>query len=258
MAAPSAVVTWSAVTSVTAVCSCTVMPSPPKTFRTCRRPLGESQSASSPRAARATSRSGRASATSVAASRPVSPPPTTTTGCPACRAARRSRSRSAPGRPAISWACSSVPGAPWLSQPLPRAYTRVSYASSCAPSAPASVSAPAATTETVLRSASTAVTFAYFSATAVPANILSKGLGVRSWPTASWCIRTRSTKSDSALTRVMATSSRRSRLARRPAATAPEYPAPRTMMRCCCCCISLLLSRAGSPLEPGSSPFPDR
>ncbi len=98
MVVPSAVVTRSASTPVTAVCSCTVMPSCAKTFRRCCRPLGESQSPSPPRAARATSRSGRASAISVAASRPVRPPPTTTTGCPASRPARRSRSRSAPGR----------------------------------------------------------------------------------------------------------------------------------------------------------------
>ena len=36
-------------------------------------------------------------------------------------AARRSRSRRAPGRLAISWACSAAPGTPWSFQPLPRA-----------------------------------------------------------------------------------------------------------------------------------------
>ncbi len=44
MALPSAVVTWSASTPVTAVCSYAVIPSLPKTFRRCSRPLGESQS----------------------------------------------------------------------------------------------------------------------------------------------------------------------------------------------------------------------
>ncbi|CAM5352462.1 hypothetical protein SMICM304S_11467 [Streptomyces microflavus] len=228
----SAVVTRSASTAVTAVCSCTVMPSRSTTFRRCRAPLGESQSPSPPRAARATSRSGRASAISVAASRPVSPPPTTTTGCPAARPARRSRSRSAPGRPAMSWACSAVPGTPCVFQALPRAYTRVSYGSS-------SVDCPSVTV-TVLRSTSTAVTLASRSRTPVPANISLKRRGRSSWPTASWCILTRSTKSGSALTRVMATSWRRSLLARRPAAIAPEYPAPMTMMRCCVTCVTCM------------------
>ncbi len=77
----------------------------------------------------------------------------------------------------MSWACSEMPGTPWVFQPLPRAYTRVSYASSWAPVAPSTV--------TVLLSTSTPVTFASFSSTPVSANISLKGRVLRSWPTAS-------------------------------------------------------------------------
>ncbi|CAM5501343.1 hypothetical protein SVIOM342S_08754 [Streptomyces violaceorubidus] len=120
-AVPSAVTTWSAATAVTAAFSYAVTPRAAKTFRRWRRPLGESQSPRPPLAVSDTSRSGRASAISDAASRPVSPPPTTTTDRPAASPARRSRSRSAPGRPAISWACSAAPGTSCGFQALPRA-----------------------------------------------------------------------------------------------------------------------------------------
>ncbi len=213
---PSVVVTRSACTAVTSACSWAVIRRSVKTFRRCLAPLGESQSPSAPRATRATSRSGRVSASSVAASTPVRPPPTTTTGVPGATAARRSRRRSAPGRPAMSWACSAAPGTAWVVQALPRAYTRVSYDKVSGSPVPSG-----AVTDTVRRSTSMPVTFPRRSRTPVPANISSKGRGRSSWPTASWCIRTRSTKSASALTRVMETSSRCSRLARRPAALAP-------------------------------------
>ncbi len=119
---------------------------------------------------------------------------------------------------------------------------------------PLGPSGSASVIETVLPSASTAVTLASRSHTPVPANISLNGQGLSSCPTASWCILTRSTKSGSALTRVMATSSRRSRLARRPAAIAPAYPAPMTTMRCCPCPCAFPCCMACAPVSRGFAP----
>ena len=146
------------------------MPSLPKTSRRCARPFGESQSPSPPWAARATSRSGRASAISVAASRPVRPPPTTTT---ACTGVQPGQALAQPQRSGAARDLVGVLGGARDAAVVPAAAEGVDEGV-----VGQFRSRPSASpTATVLRSTSTAVTFASFSSTPVPANISAKRPG---------------------------------------------------------------------------------
>ncbi len=123
---PSAAIATPGSTAAIAVCSWTAMPNRAKDARRWRRAFGDSHAPSSPRAASATFRSGRASAISAAVSIPVSPSPTTNTLPPGPSSASRSRRRSAADRPVTSKAYSATPGTPCRSTALPSAYSRVS------------------------------------------------------------------------------------------------------------------------------------